>query len=245
MTIKLNFLTTYNLLTSEEKTFNFFSSAQSSVDLIDRMTSLLSGITLKAGSKNPGKQANDVKKVPNEGVKVSDKMQKETKQLSKTLDKSVKEEKRLTNASDVKHLNIKDVTKQLFVENKEQSDEKHILGKQTNKYLAVETKQFTNKSVDLKSPQQQNPKKRGYCRSCVVCDEMVDVGKTMEKHLTAKHSEQLKSIPMSNDMGECVRTKCVICDKIFVIQRMRAHVKAAHGITMVDYRRDNLAGKNG
>ena len=207
------------------------------------MTSLLSGITLRSVSKNPEKLANNEgKKVSNEAVKVNSRKQKETKQSSNDLKKSVKEEK---NESSERHLNIKRVTKKLFVENREQRTDKNYLGEQTNKYSAIETKKSTSKGMDLPSSQQQTHKKRGNFRSCVVCDEIVEAGKVMEKHMTAKHSEQLKSIPISNDMGQCVRTKCVICEKTFVIPRMRAHVKSAHGLLIIDYRRDNLAGKTG
>ena len=222
------------------------------------MASLLSGITFKAVSKNSEKLAknesknpekgakNESKKVPSEGVKVNNRTQRETRQSSNNLDKSVKEEKKLPNENDERPLNIKRVTKQLFVDKKEETGDEHNLEKQTKKHSDIETKKSGSK--ELPSAQQQINKKRGgNYRPCVVCDEMVEVGKVMEKHLAAKHSEELKSIPMSNDMGECVRTKCVICDndKTFVIQRMRAHVKAAHGITMIDYRRDHLAGKTG
>ena len=218
---------------------------------IDRMTSHLSGITFKAVSKNPEKLAKNVSKIPeklaknegkkvqNEGVNVNNRNQRETRQSSKA-----KEEKKLPNENDEKPLNIKRVTKQLFVDNKEETGDEHNLEKQRNKHSDIETKKSGSK--ELPSAQQQINKKRGgNYRPCVVCEEMVEVGKVLEKHLAAKHSEQLKSIPMSNDMGECVRTKCVVCDKTFVIQRMRAHVKAAHGITMIDYRRDHLAGKTG
>ena len=96
------------------------------------MTSLLSGITLRPVSKNPEKLANNEGK--HEAVKVNNRKQRENKQLSKNLNKSVREEKKLPNESDERHLNIKRVTKQLFVENKEQSGDKHNLGEQTNEY---------------------------------------------------------------------------------------------------------------
>ena len=160
--------------------------------------------------------------------------QGETKQMKR----SVKEVKKLPSADEQKTANIRRVTKKLVVEtNKPGITE----SRETAGDLIAENSE-TNKSTDMTNSQEQTQKRRGSCRPCVVCDQMVGVGKVMEKHLAAKHKEQLMSIPMSNDMADCVRTKCLICEKIFVIQRMRAHVKSAHGITMVDYRRDNLTG---
>ena len=184
------------------------------------MTSLINGITLKAVNSKEG-----VKQLQNEDVNLT--KPTDTRQTSHGSEGML-----YLNAADRRNR----VTRQLFVdESTKIAFEKTEENYQANKNN--ETKQFTNK---VSEPGQW--KKRGIGRPCVVCDEILEAGKVMEKHMSAQHSEELKSIPVSNDMAESVRTKCVLCEKIFVIPRMRAHVKAAHGITVVDYRRDYLAG---
>ena len=184
------------------------------------MTSLINGITLKAVNSKEG-----VKQLQNENVNF-------TKQIDTRQTSHGNEGKLYLNAADRRNR----VTRQLFVDesskNTFETTEKNYQANKNN-----ETKQLKNKI-----PEPGQWKKRGIGRPCVVCDEILEAGKVMEKHMSAKHSEELKSIPVSNDMAESVRTKCVLCEKIFVIPRMRAHVKAAHGITVVDYRRDYLAG---
>ena len=230
------------LTSVKEKYFHFLiSCTQSSLHLIGRMTSLLSGITLKPVRQIPEKWADVGKKVQMEAEDLKTITQGETKQMKR----SVKEVKKLPSANEQKTANIRRVTKKLFVEtnkpgNRESRETAGDLIAENSETNKSET--FTKSTDMTNSQQEQTQKRRGSCRPCVVCDQMVDVGKVMEKHLAAKHKEQLMSIQMSNDMADCVRTKCLICEKIFVIQRMRAHVKSAHGITMVDYRRDNLAG---
>ena len=181
------------------------------------MTSLINGITLKAVNSKEG-----VKQLQNEDGNFTE----------PTHIRQTSHGKLYLNAADRRNR----VTRQLFVD----ESSKITFEKTEENYEAntdKETEQLKNKV-----PEPGQWKKRGIGRPCVVCDEILEAGKVMEKHMSAKHSEELKSIPVSNDMAESVRTKCVLCEKIFVIPRMRAHVKAAHGITVVDYRRDYLAG---
>ena len=52
-------------------------------------------------------------------------------------------------------------------------------------------------------------------RSCVICDKMVEV-KLMEQHMTEHNMEGVK---FSNDMREAVKTRCLLCNEIFLVTK--------------------------
>ena len=75
-------------------------------------------------------------------------------------------------------------------------------------------------------------------RSCVMCDKMVE-GKLMEQHMTEHNMEGFK---FSNDMREAVKTRCLLCNEIFLVTNMRSHVKQKHGMIITEYKEKHLKG---
>ena len=75
-------------------------------------------------------------------------------------------------------------------------------------------------------------------KSCVICESMVE-GKVMESHM-AKHN--MEGVRMSNDMKEAIKTRCLICQEIFIVNKMRVHVKVKHQITITEYKEKQLEG---
>ena len=75
-------------------------------------------------------------------------------------------------------------------------------------------------------------------RSCVMCDKMVE-GKLMEQHMTEHNMEGVK---FSNDMREAVKTRCLLCNEIFLVTNMRSHVKQKHGMIITEYKEKHLKG---
>ena len=75
-------------------------------------------------------------------------------------------------------------------------------------------------------------------RSCVICESMVE-GKVMERHM-ANHN--MEGVKLSNDMKEAIKTRCLICREIFIVNKMRVHVKVKHCITITEYKEKHLEG---
>ena len=76
-------------------------------------------------------------------------------------------------------------------------------------------------------------------RVCLLCDVSFEV-RAFEKHME-NHKEDLERVKFSNDMREAIKTRCLLCDTIIIVNRMRSHVKK-HGITITEYKRDKLKG---
>ena len=77
-------------------------------------------------------------------------------------------------------------------------------------------------------------------RVCSICDEKLSTG-SYDKHMK---THDMKSIKISNDMRDACRTMCMICDKPFILTRMRSHTKEKHSITVSEYRKQfNLPGR--
>ena len=64
-------------------------------------------------------------------------------------------------------------------------------------------------------------------------------GKVMEIHM-AKHS--MEEVKLSNDMREAIKTRCLLCQEVFLVNNMRSHVKQKHQIIITEYKEKQLKG---
>ena len=55
-------------------------------------------------------------------------------------------------------------------------------------------------------------------------------------------SHNMEGVRLSNDMKEAIKTRCLICEKIFIVNKMRVHVKVKHQITITEYKEKQLLG---
>ena len=75
-------------------------------------------------------------------------------------------------------------------------------------------------------------------RSCVICETQVE-WKVMERHL-AKHN--MEEVKLSNDMKDAIKTRCLLCQEVFLVNNMRSHVKQKHQIIITEYKEKQLKG---
>ena len=61
---------------------------------------------------------------------------------------------------------------------------------------------------------------------CVLCDEKFTAG-CFEKHMKTQHLD-IKNLKFSNDMADACKTMCMLCDRSFILTRMRTHTRPTH-----------------
>jgi len=71
---------------------------------------------------------------------------------------------------------------------------------------------------------------------CVICDEKVPSG-AFEKHKKTHTDSDIKNLKFSNDMKDACKTLCMLCDKAFILTRMRTHTKEKHFLQISEYRK--------
>ena len=75
-------------------------------------------------------------------------------------------------------------------------------------------------------------------KSCVICESMVE-GKVMERHMANHNMDEIK---LSNDMRDAIKTRCLLCQEVFLVNSMRSHVKQKHLIIITEYKEKQLKG---
>jgi len=70
-------------------------------------------------------------------------------------------------------------------------------------------------------------------RRCFICDS--DIQKSeYETHLV-NHSEEIKTLKISNNLAENCKTICKICGEILYLNGVRGHIKKEHGMVITEY----------
>ena len=70
---------------------------------------------------------------------------------------------------------------------------------------------------------------------CVICDEKFTAG-CFEKHMKTHHLD-IKNLKFSNDMKDACKTMCMLCERSFILTRMRTHTKEKHSLQISDYKK--------
>ena len=61
-------------------------------------------------------------------------------------------------------------------------------------------------------------------------------------HYEESHKQEMETVLVSNNMADCIKTVCKLCDNVYPVVRMRTHVRVKHDVTIGDYKqRFNIA----
>merc|ERR1719309_149880 len=72
-------------------------------------------------------------------------------------------------------------------------------------------------------------------RRCFICDSDIQSSE-YEAHLD-NHSEDIKSLKISNNLAEYCKTACKVCEKILNLNGVRGHIKKEHGMVITEYKK--------